>query len=222
MFVKLSRSRLTAYPCKSLPACLTQSSKSSRRRRYPAANHLKPSSLLLLIKPMARRINLRSQIRQLRKPRSATCRRYSTSPPSLATSTACRNTRRLAIIWPWFIVNDDYANVVGALVEMFSLQLINLCIGQHIESSPLSAYYLTFKFDVHGGGLIDSSTSWKWDFPVLCCRESSVSDWILNMHISNNNDKTSKSLGSFFVVRWERWSPSICLVCSFEGAAVSC
>lgn len=98
MFVKLSRSRLTAYPCKSLPACLTQSSKSSCRRRYPAANHLKPSSLLLLIKPMARRINLRSQIRQLREPRSATCRRYSTSPPSLATSTACRNTRRLAII----------------------------------------------------------------------------------------------------------------------------
>lgn len=57
------------------------------------------------------------------------------------------------------IVNDDYANVVGALVEMFSLQLINLCIGQHIESGPLSAYYLTFKFDVHGGGLLDSSTS---------------------------------------------------------------
>lgn len=116
MFVKFSRSDSISVQT---PA-LTQSSKSSSRCRTAAANHLKPSSFLRLIKPMARRINLRSQFRQCWGNQSAACRRYSTSPPSLATSTARCNTRRLAFIWLWFVSFKLYVFQFFKNFELFS------------------------------------------------------------------------------------------------------
>ncbi|QHO36086.1 Cysteine--tRNA ligase 2, cytoplasmic [Arachis hypogaea] len=83
--------------------------------------------------------------------------------------------------------------------------------GWHIECSAMSACYLTQKFDIHGGGIDlifphhenEIAQSWAVD------HESSISYWMHNGHVTNNNEKMSKSLGNFFTIRQitERYHP---------------
>ncbi|KAK7269785.1 hypothetical protein RIF29_22521 [Crotalaria pallida] len=75
--------------------------------------------------------------------------------------------------------------------------------GWHIECSAMSACYLTHKFDIHGGGIDlifphhenEIAQSWAAD------NESNISYWLHNGHVTNNNEKMSKSLGNFFTIR---------------------
>ncbi|KAK7343413.1 hypothetical protein VNO77_12130 [Canavalia gladiata] len=83
--------------------------------------------------------------------------------------------------------------------------------GWHIECSAMSACYLTHKFDIHGGGIDlifphhenEIAQSWAVD------HESNISYWMHNGHVTNNNEKMSKSLGNFFTIRQitERYHP---------------
>ncbi|PON78650.1 Cysteine-tRNA ligase [Parasponia andersonii] len=75
--------------------------------------------------------------------------------------------------------------------------------GWHIECSAMSAEYLTFKFDVHGGGIDLIFPHHENEIAQSCaaCEESSVSYWMHNGHVTNNNEKMSKSLGNFFTIR---------------------
>jgi cysteinyl-tRNA synthetase len=75
--------------------------------------------------------------------------------------------------------------------------------GWHIECSAMSAQYLTFKFDIHGGGIDLIFPHHENEIAQSCaaCEESSVSYWMHNGHVTNNNEKMSKSLGNFFTIR---------------------
>ncbi|XP_045807514.1 cysteine--tRNA ligase 2, cytoplasmic-like [Trifolium pratense] len=83
--------------------------------------------------------------------------------------------------------------------------------GWHIECSAMSACYVSHKFDIHGGGIDlifphhenEIAQSWAAD------RESHISYWLHNGHVTNNNEKMSKSLGNFFTIRQitERYHP---------------
>ncbi|KAJ6718789.1 CYSTEINE--TRNA LIGASE 1 CYTOPLASMIC-RELATED [Salix purpurea] len=83
--------------------------------------------------------------------------------------------------------------------------------GWHIECSAMSAQYLTFKFDIHGGGIDLIFPHHENEIAQSCaaCEESSVSYWLHNGHVTNNNEKMSKSLGNFFTIRQitERYHP---------------
>ena len=74
--------------------------------------------------------------------------------------------------------------------------------GWHIECSAMSAHYLTFKFDIHGGGIDLIFPHHENEIAQSCaaCEESSVSYWLHNGHVTNNNEKMSKSLGNFFTI----------------------
>lgn len=67
----------------------------------------------------------------------------------------------------------------------------------------MSAQYLTFKFDIHGGGIDLIFPHHENEIAQSCaaCQESSVSYWMHNGHVTNNNEKMSKSLGNFFTIR---------------------
>ncbi|XP_058765616.1 cysteine--tRNA ligase 2, cytoplasmic-like isoform X2 [Vicia villosa] len=83
--------------------------------------------------------------------------------------------------------------------------------GWHIECSAMSSCYLSHKFDIHGGGIDlifphhenEIAQSWAAD------NESRISYWLHNGHVTNNNEKMSKSLGNFFTIRQitERYHP---------------
>ncbi|KAJ7954121.1 Cysteine-tRNA ligase [Quillaja saponaria] len=83
--------------------------------------------------------------------------------------------------------------------------------GWHIECSAMSAHYLTFKFDIHGGGIDLIFPHHENEVAQSCaaCQESNVSYWMHNGHVTNNNEKMSKSLGNFFTIRQvtERYHP---------------
>ncbi|XP_031248213.1 cysteine--tRNA ligase 2, cytoplasmic [Pistacia vera] len=83
--------------------------------------------------------------------------------------------------------------------------------GWHIECSAMSAHYLTFKFDIHGGGIDLIFPHHENEIAQSCaaCQESSVGYWMHNGHVTNNNEKMSKSLGNFFTIRQitERYHP---------------
>lgn len=83
--------------------------------------------------------------------------------------------------------------------------------GWHIECSAMSAHYLSFKFDIHGGGidLIFPHHENEIAQSRAACQESCVSYWMHNGHVTNNNEKMSKSLGNFFTIRQitERYYP---------------
>ncbi|KAK5825441.1 hypothetical protein PVK06_020277 [Gossypium arboreum] len=83
--------------------------------------------------------------------------------------------------------------------------------GWHIECSAMSAHYLSFKFDIHGGGLDLIFPHHENEIAQSCaaCEESDVSYWLHNGHVTNNNEKMSKSLGNFFTIRQitERYHP---------------
>ncbi|PPE01211.1 hypothetical protein GOBAR_DD01767 [Gossypium barbadense] len=83
--------------------------------------------------------------------------------------------------------------------------------GWHIECSAMSAHYLSFKFDIHGGGLDLIFPHHENEIAQSCaaCKESDVSYWLHNGHVTNNNEKMSKSLGNFFTIHQitERYHP---------------
>ncbi|CAN1311825.1 Cysteine--tRNA ligase 2, cytoplasmic [Linum perenne] len=75
--------------------------------------------------------------------------------------------------------------------------------GWHIECSAMSAHYLSFKFDIHGGGsdLIFPHHENEVAQSGAACSESKINYWIHNGHVTNNHLKMSKSLGNFFTIR---------------------
>ncbi|KAK6946006.1 tRNA synthetases class I, catalytic domain [Dillenia turbinata] len=75
--------------------------------------------------------------------------------------------------------------------------------GWHIECSAMSAKYLSFSFDIHGGGndLIFPHHENEIAQSCAACSESHVSYWVHNGHVTNNNEKMSKSLDNFFTIR---------------------
>ncbi|KAK1565221.1 hypothetical protein Q3G72_021589 [Acer saccharum] len=75
--------------------------------------------------------------------------------------------------------------------------------GWHIECSAMSAEYLTSKFDIHGGGIDLIFPHHENEIAQSCaaCEESNVSYWMHNGHVTNKNEKMSKSLGNFFTIR---------------------
>ncbi|WCJ24490.1 Cysteine--tRNA ligase [Euphorbia peplus] len=83
--------------------------------------------------------------------------------------------------------------------------------GWHIECSAMSAHYLTFRFDIHGGGsdLTFPHHENEITQSAAACQESNVGYWMHNGHVTNNNEKMSKSLGNFFTIRQvtERYHP---------------
>ncbi|KAH7516507.1 hypothetical protein FEM48_Zijuj10G0142500 [Ziziphus jujuba var. spinosa] len=75
--------------------------------------------------------------------------------------------------------------------------------GWHIECSAMSAHYLSHKFDIHGGGIDLIFPHHENEIAQSCAahQESHVSYWMHNGHVTNNNEKMSKSLGNFFTIR---------------------
>ncbi|KAG2709373.1 hypothetical protein I3760_05G235600 [Carya illinoinensis] len=75
--------------------------------------------------------------------------------------------------------------------------------GWHIECSAMSAHYLSFQFDIHGGGIDLIFPHHENEIAQTCaaCQESRVCYWMHNGHVTNNNEKMSKSLGNFFTIR---------------------
>lgn len=67
----------------------------------------------------------------------------------------------------------------------------------------MSAHYLTSKFDIHGGGSDLAFPHHENEIAQSAAarQESHVSYWMHNGHVTNNNEKMSKSLGNFFTIR---------------------
>ena len=86
--------------------------------------------------------------------------------------------------------------------------------GWHIECSAMSVRYLSFKFDIHGGGLDLIFPHHENEIAQSCaaCQESDVSYWMHNGHVTNNNEKMSKSLGNFFTIRQVKLGLIMCLI----------
>ncbi|XP_010526147.1 PREDICTED: cysteine--tRNA ligase 2, cytoplasmic-like [Tarenaya hassleriana] len=75
--------------------------------------------------------------------------------------------------------------------------------GWHIECSAMSAHYLSPRFDIHGGGIDLIFPHHENEIAQSCaaCENSGVAYWLHNGHVTNNNEKMSKSLGNFFTIR---------------------
>lgn len=67
----------------------------------------------------------------------------------------------------------------------------------------MSAHYLSFNFDIHGGGIDLIFPHHENEIVQSCaaCQESNISYWMHNGHVFNNKEKMSKSLGNFFTIR---------------------
>ncbi|KAL9664432.1 hypothetical protein QQ045_019832 [Rhodiola kirilowii] len=83
--------------------------------------------------------------------------------------------------------------------------------GWHIECSAMSAHFLTYSFDIHGGGIDLIFPHHENELAQSCaaCKECKVSYWMHNGHVTINDEKMSKSLGNFFTIREiiERYHP---------------
>lgn len=75
--------------------------------------------------------------------------------------------------------------------------------GWHIECSAMSAAYLSYSFDIHGGGMDLVFPHHENEIAQSCaaCHDSSVSYWIHNGFVTIDSEKMSKSLGNFFTIR---------------------
>ncbi|KAH6757906.1 Cysteinyl-tRNA synthetase [Perilla frutescens var. hirtella] len=75
--------------------------------------------------------------------------------------------------------------------------------GWHIECSAMSAAYLSYSFDIHGGGMDLIFPHHENEIAQSCaaCHDSSVSYWIHNGFVTIDSEKMSKSLGNFFTIR---------------------
>ncbi|NLK00957.1 MAG: cysteine--tRNA ligase [Clostridia bacterium] len=75
--------------------------------------------------------------------------------------------------------------------------------GWHIECSAMSIKYLGTEIDIHGGGydLVFPHHENEIAQAEACTRKPFVRYWIHNGFITVNEEKMSKSLGNFFLVR---------------------
>ncbi|XP_073158248.1 LOW QUALITY PROTEIN: cysteine--tRNA ligase, chloroplastic/mitochondrial-like [Henckelia pumila] len=75
--------------------------------------------------------------------------------------------------------------------------------GWHIECSAMSATYLGYSFDIHGGGmdLIFPHHENEIAQSRAACHQSNISYWIHNGFVTIDSEKMSKSLGNFFTIR---------------------
>ncbi|KAL3650686.1 hypothetical protein CASFOL_007089 [Castilleja foliolosa] len=75
--------------------------------------------------------------------------------------------------------------------------------GWHIECSAMSATYLGYSFDIHGGGMDLVFPHHENEIAQSCaaCHESNVSYWVHNGFVNIDSEKMSKSLGNFFTIR---------------------
>lgn len=75
--------------------------------------------------------------------------------------------------------------------------------GWHIECSAMSAAYLGYSFDIHGGGMDLIFPHHENEIAQNCaaCDRSNISYWIHNGFVTIDSEKMSKSLGNFFTIR---------------------
>lgn len=75
--------------------------------------------------------------------------------------------------------------------------------GWHIECSAMSAAYLGYSFDIHGGGMDLVFPHHENEIAQSCaaCKQSNISYWIHNGFVTIDSEKMSKSLGNFFTIR---------------------
>ncbi|XP_043699656.1 cysteine--tRNA ligase, chloroplastic/mitochondrial isoform X1 [Telopea speciosissima] len=75
--------------------------------------------------------------------------------------------------------------------------------GWHIECSAMSAAYLGYSFDIHGGGMDLVFPHHENEIAQSCaaCSQSNISFWIHNGFVTIDSEKMSKSLGNFFTIR---------------------
>ncbi|KAK9087408.1 hypothetical protein Syun_029802 [Stephania yunnanensis] len=75
--------------------------------------------------------------------------------------------------------------------------------GWHIECSAMSAAYLGYSFDIHGGGMDLVFPHHENEIAQSCaaCNQSNISYWIHNGFVTVDSEKMSKSLGNFFTIR---------------------
>ncbi|XP_052209630.1 cysteine--tRNA ligase, chloroplastic/mitochondrial isoform X2 [Diospyros lotus] len=75
--------------------------------------------------------------------------------------------------------------------------------GWHIECSAMSAAYLGYSFDIHGGGMDLIFPHHENEIAQSCaaCEKSNVTYWIHNGFVTIDSEKMSKSLGNFFTIR---------------------
>lgn len=75
--------------------------------------------------------------------------------------------------------------------------------GWHIECSAMSERYLTYSFDIHGGGMDLIFPHHENELAQSCaaCEEAHISFWVHNGFVTINEEKMSKSTGNFFTIR---------------------
>lgn len=75
--------------------------------------------------------------------------------------------------------------------------------GWHIECSAMSAAYLGYSFDIHGGGMDLVFPHHENEIAQSCaaCDSSDISYWVHNGFVTVDSEKMSKSLGNFFTIR---------------------
>lgn len=67
----------------------------------------------------------------------------------------------------------------------------------------MSAAYLGYSFDIHGGGMDLVFPHHENEIAQSCaaCNHSNISYWIHNGFVTIDSEKMSKSLGNFFTIR---------------------
>lgn len=67
----------------------------------------------------------------------------------------------------------------------------------------MSAAYLGYSFDIHGGGVDLVFPHHENEIAQSCaaCNQSNISYWIHNGFVTVDSEKMSKSLGNFFTIR---------------------
>ncbi|VFQ60734.1 unnamed protein product [Cuscuta campestris] len=75
--------------------------------------------------------------------------------------------------------------------------------GWHIECSAMSATYLGYSFDIHGGGIDLIFPHHENEIAQSCaaCNKSNIGYWIHNGFVNIDSEKMSKSLGNFVTIR---------------------
>lgn len=96
--------------------------------------------------------------------------------------------------------------------------------GWHIECSAMSAAYLGYTFDIHGGGMDLVFPHHENEIAQSCaaCRESNITYWIHNGFVNIDSQKMSKSLGNFFTIRQVYWGGKLCSIFRIDICEVIC
>lgn len=86
--------------------------------------------------------------------------------------------------------------------------------GWHLECSVMSIKYLGFGFDIHGGGsdlIFPHHENEIAQAEAYAGRAPFARYWIHNGFVTVNDEKMSKSLGNFFIVRdlLQDWAPEV-------------